>query len=51
MDDHRRKTKLFLVQWKDYGVSERTWEPYANVKDVEALDEFKRLKGLKEEDL
>jgi len=40
-----RKTKAnlqFLVHWQDYGPEEDTWEPYSNLKDVAALDEYAR---------
>jgi hypothetical protein len=30
----------YLVLWKDYPESEATWEPYENLKDVAALDDF-----------
>ena len=32
----------FLVKWKD---GDETWEPYKNVAETEALDEYERLHG------
>ena len=50
--DHRgpvkKKTAMeFLVRWKDYGEEYDTWEPYKNVKSVEALDAYKKDHKLK----
>jgi hypothetical protein len=37
---------IWQVRWKDYTPADDTWEPYANVKDVEAFHEYCRLHGL-----
>mmetsp|Transcript_49331 Transcript_49331/g.124040 ORF Transcript_49331/g.124040 Transcript_49331/m.124040 type:complete len:112 (-) Transcript_49331:645-980(-) len=37
----RNKSQLkFRVRWKGYEPDEDTWEPYASVKDCEALDVY-----------
>ncbi len=43
LDSRRRRNKWeLLVHWHGYPASERTWEPAANLKNVQALDDFKR---------
>jgi hypothetical protein len=34
------KVLLFLVRWKDYDPTHDSWEPYGNVKRLDALKEF-----------
>jgi hypothetical protein len=39
----KKKSKMmFLVRWQGYGPEADTWEPYANVKELAALDEYAR---------
>jgi hypothetical protein len=39
----RKKSSLeFLVRWKGFEPSDDSWEPYANIKDVSALDDYSR---------
>ena len=38
----KKKTLQFLVEWKGYDDSENTWEPWSNVRNLEALDEYIR---------
>jgi hypothetical protein len=45
--DHRgnpkKKSSLeFLIRWEGQDSTEDTWETYANIKDVQALDEYSR---------
>jgi hypothetical protein len=35
----------YLVQWRGYPPENNTWEPYENVADCEALDEFERAQA------
>ena len=37
---------LWQVRWKDYTPDDDTWEPYTNVKDVEAFHNYCRDQGL-----
>jgi hypothetical protein len=30
----------FLVKWQDYPDSENSWEPYANLRDVDKLHDY-----------
>jgi Chromo (CHRromatin Organisation MOdifier) domain len=39
----RKRDMEFLIRWKGYEPSEDTWEPYATVKDLVALDEYSKL--------
>jgi len=44
----KKKSRMqFLVQWHGYDVSESTWEPYSNVKDLAALTDYIAEKKLK----
>ena len=36
----KRRDMEFLVRWKGYEPGDDTWEPYATVKDLAALDEY-----------
>ncbi len=37
----KKKSKMeFLVRWAGYSEEENTWEPYAGVKDLAALDAY-----------
>jgi len=39
----KKKSKMeFLVRWQGYGPEADTWEPYKNVKELAALDEYAR---------
>ena len=44
--DHKyvgRKTKsnlVFLVEWEGYDPAYNSWEPYKNLKDVQAMDAY-----------
>ncbi len=41
-----RKVLSFYVLWKDYPVSEATWEPWKNVSKTVQLHDYLRSKGL-----
>ncbi len=36
----KRRHMEFLVRWKGYEQGDHTWESYATVKDLAALDEY-----------
>jgi hypothetical protein len=42
-DIKRKKQLEFLIRWKGYDPSDDSWEPYASVKDLVALDEYSKL--------
>jgi Chromo (CHRromatin Organisation MOdifier) domain len=37
----------FLVKWQDYPDSENSWEPYANLRDVDKLHDYLRENNLR----
>jgi hypothetical protein len=39
-DPRKKKSLEFLVRWQGYEPSDDTWEPYSNVRDLLALDEY-----------
>ena len=45
-DPKSKKSLKFRVSWFGYDASEDSWEPYANLRDTEALHDFLRSKKL-----
>ena len=45
-DPKSKKSLKFKVSWLGYDVSEDTWEPYAGIRDTEALHDYLRSKNL-----
>jgi hypothetical protein len=39
-DSDRKKSLFFKVKWKGYDESECTWEPWVNVRQLSALDDY-----------
>jgi hypothetical protein len=37
----RHRKTLYLVKWKGYPDSDNTWEPYINLKDTAALEQYR----------
>jgi hypothetical protein len=42
-----RKGRYYLVSWAGYDDSHNTWEPYANLRDTVAMDNFNFLQRLR----
>jgi transposase InsO family protein len=45
-DPKNKKSLKFRVSWFGYDASEDSWEPYANLRDTEALHDYLRSKKL-----
>jgi hypothetical protein len=39
-DPKKKKSLQFLVKWKGYDNDDNTWEPYSNVRDLIALQNY-----------